>query len=34
MYESEDIIDIVDIVFCEDDIDTADNVYNSSVFTE
>ena len=28
MYESEDIIDIVDIVFCEDDIDTADNVYN------
>ena len=28
MYESEDLIDIVDVVFIEDDIDIADNVYN------
>ena len=34
MCESEDILDIVDVVFIEDDIDIADIVYNSSVFTE
>ena len=34
MYKPEDIIDIVDVVFIEDDIDIADNVYNSSVFME
>lgn len=28
MYEYEDIIDIVDVVYCEDGIDIADNVYN------